>query len=83
MNKNELIEAVAAKTNFSKAQAGRTVTALAETIIEVLQKGDSISLPGFGTFEVRERSERSGRNPKTGEQLQIAASQGAQAYASL
>jgi len=74
MNKNELIEAVAAKTGSSKAQAGRAVAALTETITEVLQKGDSISLPGFGTFEVRERSERTGRNPKTGEQLKIAAS---------
>ncbi len=69
MNKNELIEAVAEKTGSSKAQAGRTVSALTETITEVLQKGDSISLPGFGTFEVRERGERNGRNPKTGEQL--------------
>ena len=74
MNKNELIEAIADKTDSSKAQAARTVTALTETITEVLQKGDSISLPGFGTFEVRERSERTGRNPKTGEQLKIAAS---------
>ncbi|SEO50315.1 DNA-binding protein HU-beta [Nitrosospira multiformis] len=74
MNKNELIEAVVAKTNFSKAQAARTVTALTETITEVLQRGDSISLPGFDTFEVRERGERSGRNPKTGEQLKISAS---------
>ena len=74
MNKNELIEAIAAKTGSSKAQAARTVTALTETITEVLQKGDSISLPGFGTFEVRERGERTGRNPKTGEQLKISAS---------
>ena len=50
------------------------MTALTETITEVLQRGDSISLPGFGTFEVRERGERTGRNPKTGEQLKISAS---------
>jgi DNA-binding protein HU-beta len=68
MNKNELIEAVATKTASSKAQAARTVTALTETITEVLQKGDSISLPGFGTFEVRERGARIGRNPKTEQQ---------------
>lgn len=74
MNKNELIEAIATKTGSSKAEAGRIVTALTETITEVLQKGDSISLPGFGTFEVRERGERTGRNPKTGEQLKISAS---------
>ena len=47
---------------------------MTETITEALQKGDSISLPGFGTFEVRERGERTGRNPKTGEQLKISAS---------
>jgi len=64
MNKNELIEAIAAKTGSSKAQAARTVTTLTETITEALQKGDSISLPGFGTFEVRSRSERTGRNPR-------------------
>ena len=66
MNKNELIEAMAAKTDSSKAQAARAVTTLMEIITEVLQKGDSISLPGFGTFEVRSRAERAGRNPKTG-----------------
>jgi DNA-binding protein HU-beta len=74
MNKNELIEAIAAKTDSSKAQAARIVTALTETLTEIMQKGDSISLPGFGTFEVRERGERTGRNPKTGEQLKISAS---------
>lgn len=74
MNKNELIEAIAEKTGSSKAQAARIVTALTETLTEVLQKGDAISLPGFGTFEVRSRSERTGRNPRTGEQLKIAAS---------
>jgi DNA-binding protein HU-beta len=73
MNKNELIEAIAAKTGSSKAQAARTVTAMTETITEVLEKGDSISLPGFGTFEVRSRSERTGRNPRTGENVTIKA----------
>ena len=73
MNKNELIEAVAAKTGSSKAQAARSVTALTEIVTEVLQKGDSISLPGFGTFEVRERAARQGRNPRTGEMINISA----------
>jgi DNA-binding protein HU-beta len=74
MNKNELVETIAANTGSSKTQAARTITSLTEIITEVLQKGDSISLPGFGTFEVRSRSERTGRNPKTGKQLKIAAS---------
>lgn len=74
MNKNELIEAMAAKTGSTKADATRAVTALTEIITAVLQKGDSLSLTGFGTFEVRERGERPGRNPRTGEQMMIAAS---------
>ena len=74
MNKNELIQAIVAKTGSSKAEAERCVRALLETISETLQKGEPITLPGFGTFEVRDRGERSGRNPKTGEELKIAAS---------
>jgi DNA-binding protein HU-beta len=74
MNKNELIEAIAAKTDSSKAEAERAVRALQEIISETLQKGESITLPGFGTFEVRDRGERTGRNPRTGEELKIAAS---------
>ena len=73
MNKNELIEAMAAKTGSSKAEANRAVTALTDIISEALKNGDSISLTGFGTFEVRERTERTGRNPKTGEELKIKA----------
>jgi DNA-binding protein HU-beta len=74
MNKNKLIEALAAKTGSSKGDAARAVKALTEIITEVLQKGDSLSLIGFGTFEVRERGERTGRNPSTGKELKIAAS---------
>ena len=74
MNKNELIEAMAEKTGSTKADANRAVTALTRIITGVLQKGDSLSLMGFGTFEVRERGERSGRNPRTGKELKIAAS---------
>ncbi len=73
MTKKELIEAIAAKTDSSKAEAERIVRALLEVISETLKKGDSLALPGFGTFEVRNRSERTGRNPKTGEELKIAA----------
>jgi DNA-binding protein HU-beta len=73
MNKNELIEGIAQKTDSSKAQAERIVRALLEVVSETLQKGESITLPGFGTFEVRDRGERTGRNPKTGEELKIAA----------
>jgi DNA-binding protein HU-beta len=74
MNKNELIEAMAARTDLSKADAGRAVTALTEIISETLRKEESIALIGFGTFEVRSRAARMGRNPKTGEVLKIAAS---------
>ena len=73
MTKNELIQAIAAKTDSSKAEAEHGVRALIEVISETLKKGDSLALPGFGTFEVRERGERTGRNPKTGEELKIAA----------
>ncbi|MEO7464286.1 MAG: HU family DNA-binding protein [Nitrosospira sp.] len=74
MNKNELIEAMAAKIGGSKADAGRAVGALTDIISDTLQKGESIALIGFGTFEVRSRAARTGRNPKTGEELKIAAS---------
>ena len=73
MNKNELVEGIAAKTDLSKADAARAVAALTDIIAETLQKGDSLSLVGFGTFEVRSRAARIGRNPKTGEELKIAA----------
>lgn len=74
MNKTELIEAMAARTGASKTDATRAVTALTEIIAEALRKGDSLSLTGFGTFEVRDRGARTGRNPRTGEELKIAAS---------
>lgn len=73
MNKTELIDALAAKCDLSKAAAGRAVDGLTEIISETLGKGDSISLIGFGTFSVGERAARTGRNPKTGEALNIAA----------
>ncbi|SEP44163.1 HU family DNA-binding protein [Nitrosovibrio sp. Nv6] len=74
MTKKELIDAMATKTGSTKADAERAVGALIEVISDVLKKGDSLSLIGFGTFEVRERPARTGRNPRTGEELKIAAS---------
>lgn len=74
MNKTELIDALAAKCDLSKASAGRAVDGLMEIITETLVKGDTVSLIGFGTFGVGERAARTGRNPKTGAALKIAAS---------
>lgn len=74
MNKAELIEAVAEKADLSKADATRAVDALLGAVTEALKNGDQVSLVGFGTFEVRERAARNGRNPKTGETIRIAAS---------
>jgi DNA-binding protein HU-beta len=74
MNKTELIEALAAKFDLSKAAAGRAVDGLTEIIAETLGKGDTVSLIGFGTFSVGNRAARTGRNPKTGAELKIAAS---------
>jgi DNA-binding protein HU-beta len=74
MNKNELIEGISARTGLSKADSGKGLAALTDIILETLQKGESVSLIGFGTFEVRERSERAGRNPQTGKEIKIEAS---------
>lgn len=74
MNKSELIDAVATGADISKADAGRAVDALVGTVTDALKKGDSVTLVGFGTFLVRDRAARTGRNPKTGAVLQIAAS---------
>jgi DNA-binding protein HU-beta len=74
MNKAELIDSVASSADLSKAAATRAVDAVVDTITETLRKGDSCTLVGFGTFEVRERSARTGRNPQTGETIQIKAS---------
>jgi DNA-binding protein HU-beta len=74
MNKKELVYAMAVKTDCSGAAADRAVNAVIEIISNTLKKGDLLSLPGFGTFEVRDRAARTGRNPKTGEELKIAAS---------
>ncbi len=74
MNKSELIDALAAKTDLTKADAGRAIDGLTEIITETLAKGDTVSLIGFGNFSVGERAARTGRNPKTGAELKIAAS---------
>lgn len=74
MNRKELIDALAEKTNGTKADADRNIAALLDIISGTLKKGGSITLVGFGTFEVRKRAARTGRNPKTGEELKIKAS---------
>ena len=73
MNRKELVDALAAKTNSTKADAERAVAGLIDIVSTTLKKGDSITLVGFGTFEVRKRAARTGRNPKTGEELKIKA----------
>ena len=73
MNKAQLTEAVAAATDVSKAEAGRAVEATLSAIAGSLSGGDSVSLVGFGTFNVRHRAARMGRNPKTGEDAKITA----------
>lgn len=74
MNKTELINAVADKADISKADAGRAVDAFFEVVGKALKKKDKVSLVGFGTFMVRERAARTGRNPKTGAAIKIKAS---------
>ena len=73
MNKTDLINAVADKADISKADAGRAVDALFDVIGKALKKKDKVSLVGFGTFLVRERAARQGRNPKTGATIKIKA----------
>ena len=74
MNRKELIDALAEKTGSTKADAERNIAGLLDIISATLKKGDSIALVGFGTFEVRKRAARVGRNPKTGAELKIKAS---------
>ena len=74
MNRKELIDALAAKAGSSKVDADRNIGALIEIITATLKRGDSLTLVGFGTFEVRKRAARAGRNPATGEALKIKAS---------
>ena len=74
MNKAELIAAIAERTELSRKDAEKALKAFTEVVEEELKKGEKIQLVGFGTFEVSERATREGRNPQTGETMQIAAS---------
>lgn len=74
MNKTELVEKVAESAGLTKTQAEAAINAFVETITDGLKAGDKITLKGFGTFEVRQREAREGRNPRTGETMTIAAS---------
>ena len=74
MNRKELIDELATRTGCTKADAERGLGAMLDIISDTLKTSDSISLVGFGTFEVRSRAARTGRNPKTGEELKIEAS---------
>ena len=73
MNKTELVTRVAETTELSKKDATKAVDAILDAIAETLKAGDKVSLIGFGNFEVRERAARKGRNPQTGEEIEIAA----------
>ncbi len=74
MNKTELISAVAESSELSKKDAGKAVDAVFETVMDTLGEGERVQIIGFGTFEVRDRAARKGRNPQTGEEIQIPAS---------
>lgn len=74
MNKTELVAAMAGKAGLTKKDADAALKAFTEVIEETLKAGDSIQLVGFGTFEVAERAERTGRNPQTGAEMVIPAS---------
>ena len=74
MNKSELIDAIAADAGLTKADAGRALDAMTGAIGKTLKKGDTVSLIGFGTFSVKKRAARTGRNPATGETIKIKAS---------
>ncbi|MBD2859684.1 HU family DNA-binding protein [Spongiibacter sp. KMU-158] len=73
MNKSELVDAIAEAADLSKASAGRALDAVVEAITGALKADDSVSLVGFGTFSVKERAARTGRNPQTGQPIEIAA----------
>ena len=73
-NKTELVSVVSEKTEFSKKESAQIVDALFASIEEALAKGEKVQLIGFGTFEVRERAARKGRNPQTGAEIEIPAS---------
>jgi DNA-binding protein HU-beta len=74
MNKSDFINAIADSAELSKADAGRAVDAMVEVVKKALKKGDTVTLVGFGTFSVRKRAARQGRNPQTGATIKIKAS---------
>ena len=74
MTKAELIDSIAAKADLQKATAERIVNSIFDDIVGALKNGDKVNISGFGTFQVSDRKARVGRNPKTGEAIQIAAS---------
>ncbi len=73
MNKSELIDAIATGADISKASAGRALDSMIDAVTDALRKGDSVALIGFGTYSVKERAARTGRNPQTGETIEIKA----------
>ncbi|MFK5950440.1 MAG: HU family DNA-binding protein [Methylococcales bacterium] len=73
MNKSELIDAIADKSELTKADAGRALDGFLASVTEALTNGDPVALVGFGTFSVKERAERKGRNPQTGAEITIKA----------
>jgi len=77
MNKTELVDAMADAADISKAAAGRGLDGMVDAITAALAKGDQVSIIGFGSFSVRERAARTGRNPQTGKTIQIKASKNA------
>ena len=73
MNKSDLVDAIAAGADISKASASRALDSALEAVTGTLKDGDQVSLVGFGTFSVKHRAARTGRNPQTGKEIQIAA----------
>ncbi|MBT0721574.1 DNA-binding protein HU-beta [Tatumella sp. TA1] len=73
MNKSQLVDKIAADADISKAAAGRVLDAFIDAVTESLKAGDDVALVGFGTFAVKERAERTGRNPQTGKEITIPA----------
>jgi DNA-binding protein HU-beta len=74
MNKNDFVNAIADACDMTKADAGRAVDAFTDVVRKALKKGDTVALVGFGTFSVRKRAARTGRNPRTNETIKIKAS---------
>jgi DNA-binding protein HU-beta len=74
VNKSDLIDAIASAADINKSDAGRALDAIVDSITDALKRGDQVSLVGFGTFSVKHRAAREGRNPQTGATIQIAAS---------